>query len=224
MSAAKTPIPAGCVLLIDDHTLFREGLLCLFAARHEWRSAAGCYPAAAGLARRFPADVAIFGFCREEGGRTKTGSLFRRQFPRLPVLLLDDVVRTRNVQNVLSGGAHGYWTKQAPFSQLLQALLALRRGGRSFCPEVRPFVLTTPKGLVYHPPHGLPPIHVLTPREHELFLLLARGLTLRLCAGQMGVSVNTADNHRSRLMQKLNVHKAVDLARLAVQEGLLAEG
>jgi DNA-binding NarL/FixJ family response regulator len=62
---------------------------------------------------------------------------------------------------------------------------------------------------------------MLTPRETELFTLLAQGLTIKKCSERMGITVNTADNHKTRLMRKLGIHKTVELARLAVREGLI---
>jgi DNA-binding NarL/FixJ family response regulator len=223
MSAASKSIATRRGLLIDDQILFREGLLRLFSTRRAWRWAGGSYAEAVELTRQFESHVVILGFSGEEMTRLKTLKIFRRQFPRLPMLLLDEVLRSRNIQGVLAVGGCGYWTKQAAFSQLLQALESLLQGESVFCPEVLQFLHSTPKGWIYHPPHRLPPLHLLTPRQSELLLLLARGLTLRRCAEQMGISVNTVDNHRSRLMRKLKVHKAADLARLAVQEGLLGE-
>ncbi|HEY5313151.1 MAG TPA: LuxR C-terminal-related transcriptional regulator, partial [Pirellulales bacterium] len=60
----------------------------------------------------------------------------------------------------------------------------------------------------------------LTRREFDVLLHIAQGYTVKQCAEALGISPSTADNHKSRLMRKLRVHKTVDLARLALRCGL----
>ena len=60
----------------------------------------------------------------------------------------------------------------------------------------------------------------LTRREVDVLLHIAQGYTVKQCAQALGISPSTADNHKSRLMRKLRVHKTVDLARLALRCGL----
>jgi DNA-binding NarL/FixJ family response regulator len=66
-----------------------------------------------------------------------------------------------------------------------------------------------------------PHFSTLTPREQEVFRLLAEGHSVRQCAVLMGRALSTVDNHKSRIMQKLNIHKSVDLVRLAIRERLV---
>lgn len=63
---------------------------------------------------------------------------------------------------------------------------------------------------------------LLTPREIEVLVYLAQGLSVKECARVMKRSPSTIDNHKTRLMRKLNIHRVVDLARLAVREKLVA--
>ena len=138
-------------------------------------------------------------------------------------MILDDAVRTANVRKTLALNIRGYWTKHAAFAQIAQATRRLAAGRRSFCPDVDPYLYRTRHGLRYHPAHTTDPLQALTRRETELLALLVRGLTMKKCSERMGISVNTVDNHKTRLMRKLGVHKTVDLARLAMREGLLAD-
>lgn len=64
---------------------------------------------------------------------------------------------------------------------------------------------------------------LLTPREIEVLVYLAQGLSVKECARVMGRSPSTIDNHKTRLMRKLGMHRVVDLARFAVREGLIAK-
>ena len=63
----------------------------------------------------------------------------------------------------------------------------------------------------------------LTPRETEVLVYLAQGLSVKECARVMRRSPSTIDNHKTRLMRKLGMHRVVDLARFAVREGLISK-
>jgi len=61
----------------------------------------------------------------------------------------------------------------------------------------------------------------LTKRELEMWTLIAEGLTVPNCAKQLGIAKSTADNHKSSLMKKLDIHKSIDLTRLAIKTGIV---
>jgi DNA-binding NarL/FixJ family response regulator len=122
----------------------------------------------------------------------------------------------------LAMNADAYWTKHANFSMLIQALRCVVSGGQSFCPKVEKHLQKTPAGLRFDPPHAHPEISMLTPRENELFLLLAEGYSLGEVAETLGISDIQAESRRAGLMRKLRVHEIADLTRLAITEGLLA--
>jgi two-component system invasion response regulator UvrY len=70
-------------------------------------------------------------------------------------------------------------------------------------------------------PHAHPSLALLTARELQVMTLLARGYSVRRCAQQLGLAESTIDNHKSRLMKKLDIHKVVELTHLAIREGLI---
>lgn len=61
----------------------------------------------------------------------------------------------------------------------------------------------------------------MTPREIEVLKLVALGHSVKDCAELLDLAPSTVDNHKARLMKKLGVHKALDLTRLAIREGLV---
>jgi DNA-binding NarL/FixJ family response regulator len=211
------------VLIVDEHILFREGLLLMFRIYEQVIVVATEHHEAQIAVRQHKPDLVIMGLGGKHSPCWPTVQMLCKQFPDLSLLILDDIVRTRNIHTALELGIRGYWTKHATFNQITQASSCLLAGQRSFCPEVDRYLFKTRHGLRYHPAHTVNPMQRLTPREIELLTLLAQGLTLKQCSQQMKISVNTVDNHKTRLMRKLGVHKAVELARLAVHEGLVAE-
>ena len=223
MQADFIPPKKLTLLIVEDHALLREGLLFLFQS-HEDATAlgAGYQDAVTGIEKHSP-DLVIFGLGTKNDKYWSIIQTLCQQRPNIGLLILDDAVRTRNIRQTLALEIRGYWTTYATFAQIAQAARRLAAGRRSFCPEVDPYLYRTRHGLRYHPAHTGSPFQRLTRRETELLALLVQGLTMKKCAQRMGISINTVDNHKTRLMRKLGVHKTVDLARLAVREGLVAE-
>jgi DNA-binding NarL/FixJ family response regulator len=223
MQADSTPKSTLSLLIADDHALLREGLMLMFRTYVAISATGVVYQDALSVIEKHEPDVLILGLTAKHGQYWSTVQTLCQQHPNICLLLLDETVRTRNIRRALALGIRGYWTKHASFDQIAQAARRLAAGSRSFCPEVDQYLYRTRHGLRYHPAHTGNPIQKLTPRETELLTLLAQGLTLKKCSQRMGISINTVDNHKTRLMRKLGVHKTVDLARLALREGLVTE-
>ena len=68
---------------------------------------------------------------------------------------------------------------------------------------------------------SIDPYGSLTSREREVFHLVAEGKSTKEIASLLGVSTKTAENHRSRVMEKLGVHNAAELVRYAARKGLI---
>jgi len=210
------------LLIVDDHALLREGLLLMFLIYQETRAVGVVHQEASSAVEQYKPDVVILGLAKH-GPYWSTVETLYKQCPDVSLLILDETVRTRNIRAALDLGIRGYWTKHATFGQIVEAVRRLAAGERSFCPEVDQYLFRTRHGLHYHPAHAGNPLQMLTPRETELVGLLAQGLTIKQCSERMKISINTVDNHKTRLMRKLGVHKTVELARLAMREGLIAE-
>jgi DNA-binding NarL/FixJ family response regulator len=216
----KSPLS---LLIVDDHALLRDALVPMFRTIEDIAAIGVEYQGALNAIEQHKPEVVIFGLAEKHGQYWSIIQTLCQQNPNFGVLILDENVRTRNIRHALALGIRGYWTKYAAFGQIAQAIRRLAAGSRSFCPEVDQYLYRTRRGLRYHPAHTGNPIQKLTPRETELLALLAQGLTLKKCSQQMGISINTVDNHKTRLMRKLGVHKSVDLARLAMREGLVMD-
>ncbi len=223
MEANFTPYSKLSLLIVDDHALFRDGLVLMYRLYEQAAAVAVECREAANAVRQYKPDVVILGLGVKHSQCWTTAQTLCRECPDMNLLILDEAVRTRNIRIALSMGIRGYWTKHATFTQISVAARRLAAGEHSFCPEVDRYLFRTRRGLRYHPAHTGNPLQLLTPRETELLTLLAQGLTLKQCSQRMNISVNTVDNHKTRLMRKLGVHKSVELARLAVREGLIAE-
>lgn len=222
MKAAIVPKPNLSLLIVDDHALVREGLLQLFQSHKHFTVAGITVEKAVSAARHQKPDVIIFGLEGATCSCWPTIHSLCNQFPAIHLLILDEKVTTRNIHFLIKAGIRAYWTKHATFSELAEAVSILALGGTSFCPEVDKHISRTHNGLHYNPAKEINPLQMLTKREAELFILLAHGYALKECAEKMSLSINTVDNHKTRLMRKLQFHKNIELVRLAMREGILA--
>jgi DNA-binding NarL/FixJ family response regulator len=214
---------AGIRLVVaDDHALFCAGVERLFreSPRIETVATATRFRQALRLVQRLSPQVVIVHPRLSDAGTFETARRFRDHGPSTALMFLDDLVRELHVRAAVQGRAQGYWTKHASFGAILRAVCELASGGNSFCPAAWPFIAETQNGLQFMPSARSSALARLTRRETEVFLHLAEGSSVKQCAVRLSLSPCTVDNHKTRLMKKLDVHKVVDLARLAARENL----
>ncbi|UCG31580.1 MAG: response regulator transcription factor [Phycisphaerales bacterium] len=124
------------------------------------------------------------------------------------------------IQEALDMQAAGYVTKHEEPGVLVTAIRSAVAGERFFSPRVRERLVTTATGLQVAPPSGTR-ASTLTPREVEVLRDVAQGLAKKQIAARLRLSVKTVDRHCCNLMDKLNIHDRVELARFAIREGLV---
>jgi len=215
---------AGARLLVVDRcALVCEGLVALFRGGQGFAEVIGAtsLDQATRLAQSIQPDVVLLDPVLLDAGTAPVAQRLASAWPSAKLVLLDEMVSPLHLRVAVETGAWGYWTKQATFEQLAAALRQVAAGRPAFSPEVRRYLLLTPSGLRLRPlPEGSLFLQ-LTLREWQVLRCLSEGLTVKQSARQLGLSASTVDNHKSRLMRKLKVHKVVDLVRLAIAEGVL---
>lgn len=138
------------------------------------------------------------------------------------LLVLDDRVHAGRLASILPLLQVSYMTRECGLQELQQMILDVAATGqRKFCPYTSQRLQLTSQGWQFANPEDKPSIALLTTRELQVMRLLALGNSVRSCAEKLHVSKSTVDNHKARLMKKLAVHKAVDLTRIAIREGLI---
>ena len=115
--------------------------------------------------------------------------------------------------------AWGYVTKSQPEDTVLDAIRNVASGVAYFSPEVQGRIVVDNSGPRFARP-VVSRASTLTQRELEVLRYLARGMSKKEIAQTVHISVNTVNRHTSSLMNKLNIHDRVELARFAIREGL----
>ena len=219
--ARRPPDELARVLLFEPQTLIRELLMaCLDRAPLKLIGDVGMLGSVMPEALPTDCDVWLVSMPSDVTQIDQWVSQYRQASPASWVVL-DDGVRRFNVRQVLRLELDGYLTKEQPIAQISGALERAANGERVFAPEVAEQLVFSAGGVRLADASYSAALGKLTPRELDVLIYAAQGFTIRQTAETLGISESTADNHKSRLMKKLNIHKTVELAQLALAEGLI---
>jgi DNA-binding NarL/FixJ family response regulator len=210
------------VVIADDHAIVRAGIRALLASEGDITVAAEASDGRAAVAavERARPDVLLVDLSMPGWNGVEAIRRAREVSPSTRVLVLSMHAAPDYVRPALRAGAHGYLVKGAGLDDLLRALRAVAAGERFFGPEAERVIQLDATDLAGDRGHD--DLERLTPREREVLQLVAEGHTNREIGVALGVSPKTVDAHRSRVMQKLDLHDAQALTRFALRRGLVA--
>ena len=212
------------IFIADDHEVVRKGLCALLQAQPDWEV---CGEAADGReavekAQQMKPDVVILDIGMPSLNGLEATRQILKTNPHAKVLILTLHDSDQVVREVLNAGARGFLLKSDAARDLFTAVDALRRNLSFFSNKVADML---PEGYVNARPGAanLPAQlrNRLTTRERELVQLLAEGKSTRQAATQLGMSVKTAETHRSNVMRKLQLHSVSELVLYAVRNKLV---
>jgi len=210
------------ILLADDHAILRQGLRRILESYPNFTVVA---EAASGLeavelARQFEPDVAIVDVGMPGlNGIEATAQILRRS-PGTAVLILSMHHDERYVTRALKAGAVGYLLKDSVEEDLVQAIQFASEGRQFFSPAVAR-LLEGRQGPVPAADKLEDRYELLTERERQVYQLLAEGHSNKEIAARLGLSLHTVETHRTRIMEKLDVHSTAELVLSAVRRGLV---
>ena len=145
----------------------------------------------------------------------------RKVLPRVRIVMLTHHEGQIFVEQAIREGAEGYLSKDSDVTELTLALKAVHRGDPYVSPRVSGGLVSQVRGQRPGRVPAASKLGSLTPREREVFQLLALGKSNKEVANALGMSLGTAKKHRENLQRKLRCSSAAELARLAIREGLL---
>jgi len=204
------------LLLADDHQLVRQSLRALLEREgYQVVAEAGDGREAVRLARELNPDLAVLDVAMPELNGLEAARQIGRAAPRVRTVLLTMHDEEQYVAEALAAGVKGYVLKSQVAHDLLRALEEVAQGAVYLSPRVSHVLVDVSLGRRRI---GDDP---LTEREREVLHLIAEGRTTKQVAAALGVSVKTAESHRSRLMKKLDIHEVAGLVRYAIRRGLV---
>jgi DNA-binding NarL/FixJ family response regulator len=209
------------IVVADDHQLVRVGLVKLIESLPATTVVA---QASNGLelvqqALALAPDLVIVDVDMPRcNGIDATRKMLQQQ-PQLRVLILSMYDNEEYLRHALAAGARGYLLKDAAPTELEAAIAQVLGGGIYLGAALARQVVGA---YIGDNGTGTPVAAQLSPRQREVLALIAQGHSNKAIARLLDISVKTAETHRMRLMQQLNIHDVAGLVRYAVREGVIS--
>jgi two-component system, NarL family, invasion response regulator UvrY len=206
------------ILLVDDHQVVRQGLKQMLADEYPKAvfGEAGTAAEAVQAIHGQKWDLVLLDLnLPGRGGLDALGD-FKAAQPLLPVLVLSMHPEAEFAVQALRAGAAGYLTKQSAAEELLAAVQKALVGGRYITASLAEKLAADVAGDARQLPH-----EELSPREFETLRRLAAGDSVKEISATLGLSSKTVSTYRARVLEKLNLRTTVDLARYAMEHGLV---
>ena len=211
------------LLLGDDHTIVRHGLTKILEEKPEWVvvGQAGDGREAVRQAVALKPDVAILDIGMPLLNGIDATAQIARRAPDVQVLILSMHSQEAYVSRALQAGAKGYLLKDSAGHDLIKAIAAIAAGKSFFSPAVTKIMLDDYVRRVGEN-SVIDGYDSLSEREREVFQLIAEARSNREVAELLGISVTTVETHRSRILEKLDVHNTAELVLYAVRRGVIS--
>jgi two-component system response regulator NreC len=204
------------IILADDHVLVRQGLKSLLEReKFQVMAEASDGQDAVRLIESHHPDIAILDISMPTLNGIDAARGLSRSSPKTRVILLTQHEEEQYIHEALEAGVKGYVLKNQVANDLIQAIRQVCRGEFYLSPGISRAVMEAYRNKSERPADPL------TVRERQVLQLIAEGKSTKDTASVLGISVKTAESHRMRLMQKLNIHETASLVRYAVRRGLI---
>src|SRR4030042_946051 len=190
------------VLIVDDHSILREGIRALLALQDDIEivGEAADGREAVDKARQLEPDVILMDVAMPLMDGLEATRRIRKENPKAKILILTQYDNKEYVLSSIKSGASGCVPKRAVASELVSAIRAVHRGDSFLYPSVTKFLVEDYLQRVEEDPFDQ-----LTAREREILKLVAEGRTNREIAGLLSVRGKTVLGHRTNLMEKLGI-------------------
>ena len=213
-----TPIK---ILLIDDHAVVRSGLMMLINAQKDMKVIGEAADGNEGIAKSLELnpDVVLMDLSKPHGrdGFSATSEL-KKTAPKVNILILtmhdDDEYLFRS----LKAGATGYILKSAPSEDLLKAIRTVYKGEAYLYSSATKRLI---EGYLSFAEKGEEDSILLTQREKEILSYVAMGYSNKDIAERLIISVKTVENHKAKIMEKLQFTSRPELVKYAMKKGLI---
>lgn len=206
------------VLLADDHAIVRAGLKEILADTGDIAVAGEATNGQEVLerVRGNDYDVAVLDLSMPGRNGIELIRLVKAEKPKLRILVLSMHSEQQYAVRALKAGASGYLTKDSAAEQLVAAIRRIAAGGAYVTPETAERLALDAGRASDAPPHTL-----LSDREFQVFLLIAKGAAVGEIARQLSLSVKTVSTHKTRILEKMGLANPAELIRYALEHQLL---
>lgn len=208
------------LVLGEKFPIYREGLAALIDKEDnlELAGAAEDGHTVVRLAKQTSPDVVIINISMPGLNGIEATRQIIDANPDIKVIALTSHSERQFVWKMLSAGARGYLLKNSRFIELILAIHTVVSNRYYLSPAITDMVVTEFANDKYESNASV--FSRVSPREREVLQLLTEGRTTKEIAATLNVSVKTIETHRSRIMDKLDIHSVAELTKFAIREGI----
>lgn len=206
------------VLLVDDHSIVRQGLKNLIELENDIRvtgEAASGFEALK-LVRANKYDIIVLDISMPDKNGVDTMHDLKHVAPDLPVLILSGYSEAQYALNLIRSGCKGYLSKGADSSEIIKAIKTIANGKRYISAELAELMtdqLSHPSEKQLH--------ESLSHREFQVFFKLSSGLSPTEIGAELNISTKTVSTYRMRILEKMSLKTNADLTYYAIKNGLI---
>lgn len=207
------------VLVADDHSLFRDGIISLLeAAGFEVVGQVGDGQAAVEATLGLRPDVVLLDIAMPRMNGLEALRLIKKKLPETQVVMLTVSEDDADLFEAIKSGAQGYLMKSLNTKEFFEMMGGLQRGEAAMTRQTTTRLM---KGVAASPVQQANPRQSLTQQEIELLQLVAQGMTNKVVAQKLSVSENTVKYYMKNIIQKLEVQNRTEAVTHAIRIGLL---
>lgn len=206
------------VLIADDHSIVRQGLRQILSDTEDMLVAGEAENGsqAMRLIRDGGWDVVLMDVSMPERNGIDTLKLLKKEFPKLPVLILSMHPEEHYAVRALKAGASGYLTKQSAPEQLVTAIRQVASGKKYVSPAVAEQLANAIGEDTDKLPH-----EKLSDREYQTLVMISSGKAISQIAEELNLSVKTVSVYRGRLLEKMKLKNNAELTHYGLKHGLV---
>lgn len=209
------------VFLADDHKLFLAGLQDLISKEKDMKlvGSANTGLEAVHMAFELLPDVIVMDITMPDMNGIQAARKILEKHPQIAIVALSMHCNKGFVAEMVKLKAAGYVLKDSAPEELMKAIRVAAAGGVYLSPPVAKILVEEFRRL--SKTSGFSVVPELSARETEVLKLLVKGLNSKAIAEELGISKNTVDTHRRRILDKLGCENIAELTRFALREGLI---
>jgi len=208
------------VLLADDHAVVRKGLVQIISETVDIQVMGEAEDGAVLLdrTRELHPDVVLMDINMPGKSGWDVMTQLKAESPQLPVIVLSISPEEDYAIKFFKAGASGYLTKASAPEQLIEAIRKVAAGGKFVSPSLAEKLAFAIEDRSEQKPH-----EALSPREFQIFCLIASGKTVSQIARELSLSVATISTHRTRLLEKMDMKNNAQLTHYAFKNNILED-